>query len=168
MFKLVIALSVSVVLGLLATWQFFLRPTDQSVLVQACEETIQKRLRSPSTYKRVQATDIQRDPATLEDYLYADDPARKTKELNADRADPKRAELSKTRRSIFESRPNDRVSLFIEYDAANAFGTPVREVVDCVIFLPSGESIAESKWLDPRVNGFTTSEWLIEGLRNPP
>ena len=83
--------------------------------VQACEDFIRDGLRSPSTYKRMS--------------LVSDD-----KQLNEEEF----RELTKLPRYGTYT-PHQLREVLIEYEAANAYGTPVRGTEICAFVLTDGE-----------------------------
>lgn len=136
--------------------------TDEAILIASCEETLKDRLKSPSSYKRIRTTTIRRSLATLDDYLYADNPDRKRREEEQAAKDSRLAGGIKMRKEIFAAVPQEKLSLSIEYDAANSYGTPIRGFSECAAFVDQGTSLRGRSFVNARVDGATSLEWAME------
>lgn len=88
-----------------------------------CEELVKERLRSPSAYERVRLTaldEIVSAEAYEAGYGYI---------------------LTTSQRAVIEGGANPhRHTVIVEYDAPNAYGTPVRSAARCVHYSIDGKS----------------------------
>ena len=127
-----------------------------SKMTKLCEGAIQKRLRSPSTYERVEIT-----PAGEKKF------SDRQEFLNylADNEDfpPLRSSYI----GLFDAKKADPTvyALFISYDAQNAYGAPVRDHVMCDYFSIDGSpsDVSES---NVKIDGKTHIEWLVDQASN--
>ncbi|THK35637.1 hypothetical protein EHS39_23705 [Ensifer sp. MPMI2T] len=143
--KMTIALSM---ITALSSCSFF-----DSEMVTACEASLQKRLRSPSEYKRFEITSYEEklDRAAFSRYLTDDKVGAVFREAQLREFD--RGTLDPT---LF--------SLFISYDAPNAFGTPIRGIARCEYMNARGDDSGASEH-DVMIDGKTYTDWLIEAVR---
>lgn len=122
-----------------------------SRLVAACETALLDRLKAPSTYARVSATESS-EPIRLADY-YVDAFSRNGM--------PGAAEQELNRRVHDHA---TRWTVLIEYDAANGFGTPIRGVSACTYSSLDGGTKGVSALL-VKIDGKTKTQWLVEALK---
>lgn len=114
----------------------------ESGFVKACEAALQDRLKSPSTYKRINLVQTV-EPLTVNEYAKGD-------------------------QKIFdfymksERKPVRHIVLFT-YDASNSFGVPIRNVAKCSYDTIDGEKPVDSKEL-VEIDGKTNIEWLTENI----
>jgi len=113
-------------------------------LYKVCEDTLQKRLQSPSGYKR----------AGINSYV--------EKMTVADYEEKILSPLTDKERENFNNGKAvpTRHILFIEYDAPNIYGTPIRELAKCEYFSQYGNADSASVH-NVRINDQTNSEWLL-------
>jgi hypothetical protein len=105
-------------------WYFVDQRPFDSAFLKACEEVIKDTLRSPSTYRRIQATETS-EKISVDEYFngegrYVSD---------ADRALQKQ----------FHDHAVRSKALF-EYDAANLYGTPLRLTSTCTYVSFDGDT----------------------------
>ena len=86
----------------------------QKPMISGCETYIKDGLKSPSSYKRADITEID-VPITEEDYNKATGPA-----------------LAKIRKQFQLPTPTKVHAILIHYDADNSYGTPIRDLAECV------------------------------------
>ncbi|MER9449326.1 hypothetical protein [Mesorhizobium sp. M0254] len=143
--------------GVAAVATFFVLNSDYnpfvSPMTRACEAVLKKRLLAPAGYKRVETSESS-EPIPLEDYLkdrgaatesdrilwtrmYSDDSGRKN--------------------------PPTKFTLFITYDAPNAYGTPVRGLSMCE-YRSLSASKSGAAWYSVIVDNFTQTGWLREQI----
>ena len=137
---------------------------EQSVL--ACEVVLKTRLRSPSTYSRVLFTPLLREQTTIEAYLGIDTEEGRVRAEEYSARNPEYRRAFDARRQRFEESPMELVYTVIEYDAQNAFGTPVREWARCEDFVRIGTEISVLSFRDPRINGKTFAGWILYDLES--
>ncbi|MGV8856457.1 MAG: hypothetical protein ACOH2L_17655 [Devosia sp.] len=124
------------------------RPFD-SPLVKACEEIFKMQLRSPSGYSRVDAIDsIQ--PITIREWVYLTRPDRLTEDPLTERQAKRMEEAGQVPAWL---------TTYVEYDAPNAYGTPIRGTIECK-YLSKDSSPRDASRYDIVVNGKTLLEWL--------
>lgn len=167
MAKKVLVASIAATLGIAGAGLFYWKATgltDQSLLLAKCEEVLLDRLRSPATYNRVNATDVERTVALQNDYLYANDKRRALNQIEKNRRDAELKRLHDQKVDRFQATPHDKLSLYIDYDAANAFGTPLRGTARCEAFVLKGRALRDVSMLDPRVDGYTSFEWALDQI----
>ncbi|MCH4560325.1 hypothetical protein [Mesorhizobium jarvisii] len=123
----------------------------ESSMTKSCENVLKKRLRSPAGYKRIGITESQ-SPLSLEDYLKAnyvkDDDGRTifTQLYNSESA---------------KKDPPTMFTLFIEYDAPNAYGTPIRSTSMCQ-YASISSSKSNASDFAVVVDNFTQTQWLVD------
>jgi hypothetical protein len=120
--------------------------SSDSKFVQSCEELLKETLRSPSTYRRVGVVE-RREPIPLEDYLAAQKDSEAVKRLYRQQG----------------TQPV-RILAAIEYDAANAYGTPVRGAAVCHYDSTDGDASRIPTDL-VRINGKTRTDMLVDRAR---
>lgn len=126
---------------------------NSSPMVSSCEELIKKKLRSPSSYKQVSINRYE-DILTRDQYKkivdqkYSDNPTLKEYEIKL----------------FDEGRINPKkIMLFIESDAANVYGTPIRSTDKCEYISENGEE--PTSYLSVKLNGKTYTDWLKEAIK---
>ena len=85
-----------------------------STFAASCEEAAKLRLRSPSTYRRVSSNELTPENITAEQFLSSHSNSQHARDALAQK-----------------NAAPVRLRAFISYDAANAYGTPVRDTVEC-------------------------------------
>lgn len=126
------------------------KPSDAK-LVSLCEDQIKDALRSPSGYKRIDVKSFS-DNLTVEQY------AAHQKKHGLETT-PFELELIEK-----SGKPPVRFTAYVEYDAPNAFGTPVRGTEVCEYVSSDGTL----KWLSEvniLVGGKTKTERLTDQLQ---
>lgn len=166
---------VAVAGGALYFWQNPPKPNPDSAFLAACEETLKKRLKAPSTYNRVEiqwANElISSDPEQLEKEVadLKDLMDQAESEIQAATYEvqmlEKELELITARMSKKMGTNGKYFRAFISYDADNSYGTPLRSLVECEF--TSFEQEFRVIYNDAvRVNGETHHDWIMSGLRN--
>ncbi|MGD9918002.1 MAG: hypothetical protein AB7U46_08275 [Paenirhodobacter sp.] len=132
--------------GYIAYSQGLLNRFVDPKLVQICEGLVKDRLRSPSTYRRIKVTQYS-EAVSLE---------------KARALDPKMTQTEV--RAITEGRAKPtNFQVFITFEAANAFGTPVSGLSLCEYYSAFGDDTYASKF-SVKIDGKTSTDWLIEGI----
>ena len=123
-----------------------LRLITDSELVRVCEEQIKERLRSPSTFVRTEVNEYSK-PISLAELASFDDDITMTQ-----------------RQAIVDGRnvPTN-FEIFIKYDAANAYGTPVAGLSMCEYFSISGK-IDSIFSFNMKVDGETNQDRMIRSI----
>lgn len=125
-----------------------------SPLLAPCEDVLKERLRAPATYSRVSMEEADKD-ITVNDF-----------ELDkvGDGLDPDARYASILSEAItLGGPPPRRYQLFLTYDAANVYGTPLRAVAECDYDAPRGAIPSLDKY-DVTVDGLTSLGWLKSQL----
>ncbi len=100
---------------------FALKPTARDLFLQRCEEVVRGTLRSPSTYSRVEASEVQERFATQAEIASVTTSQREAfLDASGDGTD-----------RTFRSAELKVYFLTVDYDAANAYGTPIRGSFTC-------------------------------------
>lgn len=115
-------------------------------LVQACEVALKKRLLAPATYRRVGVVESQ-SAMPLEEYL------------TNERSDSIKDFYRKLGKQPVRARA------IIEYDAANAFGTPLRSFADCTYEASSADAVSGVSEHSVKIGGKTTTDHLIDAVK---
>ncbi|WCA60301.1 hypothetical protein G6M16_007230 [Agrobacterium tumefaciens] len=124
-------------------------------LVTVCEDVLKERLRSPSTYKRIEVTDAEDKILSRDEYLMR---------MRDDGVSS--AEMQANLRSFDDGRDKPTIfRRFISYDASNAYGVPVRGTTECEYLSSRGDESSVSKF-SVRVNGKTGTEWIIDSIKS--
>jgi hypothetical protein len=153
--------------GVIASQKVGLWPfeSEESLLLAKCDDLIKDRLRSPATYQRVEVTDFTRRPANKLEYLQVETPEKLKLRAEQSARDKRSAEIYARQEEMFDSRKMEELSAIISYDAANGYGTPIRSVSMCTIYLDEGEALEVGSGLGVRVDNMTALDWSFEQLR---
>lgn len=136
----------------------------EAKFLTACDEVIQDRLKSPSSYKRISATEIRRQPASLHEYMGNPTPDQVEESRQSEARDKNIANTNDILRKAFRNGEHEKVSTLIEYDADNSYGTALRGVAECFVVVRKGESPARTKSFT-YVDGYTPLGWSLKVLR---
>jgi hypothetical protein len=115
----------------------------ESAFVRACELALVERLKSPSTYRRVEAT-VAREPLGLDDYFAGRDDGPAVRKF---------AEQ--------QGLKPIRVLALVEFEVENALGVSVLSLATCSLDTRDGDPSAASPML-VRIDGKTWTEWLAD------
>lgn len=117
-------------------------------IVAACEEALQQRLRSPSSYTRIELSQYKRTIKDRADYerllSFMKDPAARARALG----DFDSGTLQPT-----------EFRLLIVYDAMNAFGVPIRGTAECKWENLHRDDDSKAAFYSVTVDGKTLVEW---------
>lgn len=121
-----------------------------------CETVIKERLRAPSTYKRI-SVDVDKDPLTRSEYVEL---------LRSEDTGPGLTSALLEQQAAGKHNPT-RYTLWISYDAANAYGTPIRSKSRCAYVSHTGDWPRQGAYL-LEVDGLTSLDWMTKnsGVRN--
>lgn len=142
-------------------------PSPDHLFRDACEYVLKDRLKAPATYRFVRMTPIETRLATLDEYMGWTDAEVKVRGQEMAKRDPKLARAQDAKRELFDLGNAHLVGAFLEYDAANSFGTPIRGIANCT--LTTTGDVYEPSPLDRhmmRVNGLSATEWVISLMRD--
>ncbi len=140
------------------------RNSQEAIMLDACEKVLLERLRSPSTYQLIEASDIRTEEATEDDYLYNNDPAEKKRTIELHLRQPELAENHEYLRDLFRSTNMQKLTMVIEYDAENGFGTPIRGRSLCAVFRDGDDPMQRGEFMNVRIDGKTSIDWAFDGL----
>jgi hypothetical protein len=115
---------------------------QESKLLAVCESVLKDRLKSPSSYKRVETVQS-RAPMRRVDFM----------EQN-----PDATELDF---KLFDEKPYTVWKVIIKYDADNSFGASIRDVAVCEYVEDYSFNPSE---LYVKVNGYTKNDFFIKRL----
>ena len=120
---------------------------------RACEETLADRLRSPSSYVRLDCSGPYTETATRASYLDYDQGV-------------EWGDLSSWRTNEIENGQVEITTAYLEYEAANAFGTSIRGIAECQVDHRDNQGLVDAiRITGPNVNGYDRIGWTIERLR---
>lgn len=143
--------------------------SDVDTFKQACIDSMKERLKAPSTFKLVKFTDVSKPVTFDDDEIKA---MEEQLEKMGDYKDLSEIErLKKDRLGIDIRKAKDgadsgtKFEGLFEYDAANAYGTPLRGTFTCEY--EAWDSVFDASDV-PRVlvNGQTHIDWLLEQTDN--
>jgi hypothetical protein len=141
-----------------------LKPTEEAKFLTVCDDILGKRLKAPSTYRRISATKITNAKAGFNQFMGWDVPGAWKRESEARLSDPTITEIQVVRKEVFDAAEWTRYSTWIEYDAANAYGTPVRGAAEFALIARSEEPMSIGPLSDVRVDGFDHLGWTVHQL----
>ena len=133
---------------------------DKRTLIESCEETLVKRLKSPSSYKRINDPEVRLDTKAISDSEF---------EALMANEDPFDAELYRGMRAARRGYVDvSRYVATIEYDAANSYGALIRDTASCrsgmsYFGAPDGLSLSSNTLVE--VDGKTSHDWTLERVR---
>lgn len=122
-------------------------------LYSVCEAALKARLRSPAGYERVSVSQSKHE-LTRSEYFDV---------LTKDGESPSVIEALIRNFGLYGPKPV-RFDVALVYDAPNGFGAPTRGAADCSYTDPRGDSSTANPYI-VRINGMTTSEWLLDQAR---
>ena len=111
-------------------------PKPEEKIARACENVLKERLKAPTTYKRLKATNVTKSVATLEQYLGWYTPemvARKKKQL---KSNVHMRKINASQVELFNAGKYFIYEIYVEYTASNSYGTPVRNEARCNLVTP--------------------------------
>lgn len=111
-----------------AFWPF--TKSNEERFQEACEVVLLDRLKSPSSYRFVSLTEVRVKPATKAEFYGWQTTQEEFEYFAKVRRDTRLAKMHKWQEELFALKPNI-VLAYLEYDAANSYGTLIRGVVEC-------------------------------------
>lgn len=135
-----------------AYWNIY-RNSEHTIMLRACEDVLTERLRSPATYRLIEASQIVRSVAEEDDFFYAGDQEEKRRQIRERNRDHAKRDAHEAVIKEFRANEPDRLTLTIAYDASNGFGVPIRSTAVCVTFKPTGQRLSRTETLRIRVDG---------------
>jgi hypothetical protein len=121
-----------------------------SKLVAACETALKERLKAPSGYKRIKVAEYQREISIDQ---YAQFRYDEEKPLSQDR-------IVLMKKTASGSKMPTVFQAFIDYDAPNSYGTPLRSLAQCEHVSSDGSNDVDARSV--RVNGLNSFEFMLE------
>lgn len=117
-----------------------------------CEEVLKDRLRSPSSYVRIECSGPYTEPANMEEYLRHDG-TKNTANID-----------SWTQRNI-ENGELQITTAYLKYEAANGFGASIAGLEACTVDHREGQSfVSDYSIMGPNVGGYSKAGWAIHQL----
>ena len=141
-----------------------LQPSDQEKFLSECEEIIQDRLRSPATYARIEVSPERRERATFEQFMGIDTPEKIKMNMANQAADARVREIFEERKKLYSWSGFEHVYVMLTYDAANAYGTPIRDTSICGQIVETGAPLKTDGFTNTEVDGFDKLGWLTYQL----
>lgn len=137
----------------------------ESAFLTACDEVMKDRLKAPSTYTRIAAHGYEQRPATLDDKRGWTNATKRAEDLKMIETDPRFKELYEMGEKVFEMSGEQTLTrAFVEYDADNSYGVPVRGAYECTHvgfdvdeFAPAAGGV--------RVDGYNSVDWSARELQ---
>jgi hypothetical protein len=151
-----------------------LSPTDEERLARECEAVLKDRLKSPSSYKRLEFSGYEVKKPSLDDYFGWTNPEKKkadkvkktSKIPSVQKAYDTLEAGHKSEVERFQAGKYLMSSAYLDYEASNSFGALIRGSVECS-FISFGE-VYDSSGISPtsiRVDGFRAMEWSTYQLK---
>lgn len=139
--------------------------SDETVLTTICEGALKERLKAPSTYRLIESRGFVRREATRDEFMGWFTPEAKTRSESISSRDRDYRKLIDTQASWYdkEGQRKDYVSVLIEYEADNSFGTPIRDTVICEGTVKASEPFDDVGVVGPSIDGETAIEWAAGG-----
>jgi hypothetical protein len=162
--------AVGIVIALAVITPQTLRPTviasDAELFCRACEAVLSKRLRSPSTYDRLECPPPVIRPATLDEFLGWNWPGKEEDYLRLSSKNPDIKRNHEFIRDMFVEGEDGFARTTLTYEASNAFGTPIRGTAVCENVLHGSLELQSggSADLGIRINGETALGWSMRAL----
>ena len=138
-----------------------MKPSTEELFVRECEAVLSDRLKAPATYVRVEASEQQRSPASLDEYLDIDSPAKMKIAMEARAGSAASQQAFDVLKEVYASADFETVSILLTYDASNAYGTPVRGKTICSQIVRKGDPTTTGTLSGTRIDGFDRVGWPI-------
>ncbi|WP_156939494.1 MULTISPECIES: hypothetical protein [unclassified Mesorhizobium] len=133
-------------------------------MTRVCEQVLVDRLRAPSTYKRI-GIDHYSDPVPLEEFQkIKEDEIANSSDANWQDFQRRMLKIGIDGITSGSQRAPIMFKKYIRYDAANAYGTPIRDLSECTLLSEKG-SESEATLFNVRVDGTTRQEYLIKLIK---
>lgn len=127
----------------------------------ACEDTLKKRLRSPSSYLLLDANHYTSRDVSFDEYMGWDlAPEQKRRREAFAAKDDSAKETLDLQRGIYDRSDKTLSSVLIRYEAANGFGASIANTAVCKTDRKGEFRDLDATWV--RVNGSTNLEWTTE------
>ena len=137
-------------------------PSEEDLVLQACELTLQKRLEVPSSYRLVTHSDLVRRPATLPEYMGWWTPEHRRRAAERARRSSAYMEVRGLMRELFEEYGADSREIALTSGPAPGPGEPYRATALCAgTTLPDKDFEAFANG-GPAIDGLTHAEWAEE------
>ena len=143
-------------------------PKPEEKIARACENVLKERLKAPTTYKRLKATNVTKSVATLEQYLGWYTPEMVAREKKALKRNVHMREINESQIELFNVGKRLIYEIYIEYTASNSYGTPIRNAARCNLVTPystlenaAKDDVEKLSW-KVDVNGFNRLSWSRE------
>ncbi|WP_084398272.1 hypothetical protein [Henriciella aquimarina] len=132
----------------------------------ACVDAIKKRLKAPSTFELIEATaDHQKVPLPAEQVIRAELESLEDRDDIDSRVRQARLRSDLARATSGEQYKATNLRLYIEYDAQNSMGVPLRGAVICTVEGgPNGEFSADDGW-NVEIDGETHTDWIVNQVK---
>lgn len=131
-----------------AFWPF---STAEERFVEACVETIKKRLHKPDSFDLMNASSVDRRPATAMEMLGPKPPAN----------NPSAGESYNFLKKLYETGEYEIASISVDYFAESRFGATVHNAVVCEDIIEVGQELEPSRGQGPKIDGQSDLEWKL-------
>lgn len=138
-------------------------PTPLDRFATACEGTLKERLRSPKTYSRVLVEHFPLAEQTLDQFLSLDSEEERQRYMRLVRTNSSVQKSHDLMVDYFDKVHPKRLRALITYDAANAYGTPIRGFAECTTSIQTDLDFSAETFGGVSVNGQTSIEWALRG-----
>ena len=128
---------------------------------RSCASVLSDRLKAPATFQRVDCPDFDVKPATLEEYMGWNWPENYARDIRKAQLNRRHWDLQDTMKKSYSEGRHLIISTTMTYDAANSFGTPIRETAICELVTIDEAKVVDTAGLSLRVNGETKLEWSV-------
>ena len=130
---------------------------DERTFLSSCDAVLKERLKSPSTYKRMNSPTIKLVRREISDDEFEESLADDLEETK---------EWKRRRRADGNYQFKTKYETILEYDVANKFGTPIRDLAICESRENYGDSPSELAIRESsvQVDGYTRFEWTTQLL----
>lgn len=157
--KILGVVGLAVVLGGGLTSYAWLQPSADDLFIQECETLLSDRLKAPATYARVNASEQSRSRTSFEEFLDIDHPDKMRMVMMGQAASAESREAFEALKKVYADGSYETVKVLLTYDAANAYGTPVRGTSICSQIVGMGEPVAVGVLSGTRIDGFDRVRW---------
>lgn len=138
--------------------------------VHACESSLIKRLKSPSTFSLIKITDISEPLDTQPDLIVWRDRSQELRQIsekreltNSERLEETRLilKIDAARKAVSGDLSPTKLAAVLEYDAQNSFGTMLRSFAICEFKAWHEEFDATYHSDNVKIDGYTYTDWLL-------
>jgi hypothetical protein len=161
-----LAITLGILLAGCGVFWYLSNPSEEEFLVRVCETELADRLKSPSSYKRLEIIGYEVIQPTRNEYFGWTNPEKLKSDTPEPNESPEVREARQALEEIYEVGGHLMARGFIKYEASNTFGASIQGVAECSYV---GRNVNDLfQYLGPttvRVDGFTALEWSFYQLK---